>query len=135
MTIQTITLQVSDSIYQRARHTSEVLQQPAEKLLVDAIAAALPPLDDVPTEMTGELAAMALLGDEMLESVARTTMPPERQQQLDELLYEQARGELDEAEHHRLAQAMAEYGRVMLRRAHAVGLLLRRGRPVPPLRP
>jgi hypothetical protein len=131
--MQTITLQVPDNIYQRARRTSEVLQRPTEKMLVEAIAAALPPLEDTPPEMAGELAAMALLSDEMLESIARATLSPERQHQLDDWLDAQQRGELDQAGQHQLAAAMAEYGRTLLRRSHAIGLLLRRGRQAPPL--
>ncbi|MBN1887232.1 MAG: hypothetical protein JW850_04560 [Thermoflexales bacterium] len=131
--MQTITLRVPDSTYQRVQRASQVVQSPAEKMLVDTIEAAFPPLDDTPPDMAGEMAAMALLSDEALESIARATMPPDRQQQLDDLLDEQGRAELDESGQRRLAAAMAEYGRTMLRRARAVALLLKRGRPIPPL--
>jgi hypothetical protein len=102
-------------------------------MLVDTLDATLPPLDDVPSEMAGELAAMALLSDEVLENIARATMPIERQQQLHNLLDEQGSGALDKSGQCRLAALMAEYGRTMLRRAPAVALLTGRGRPVPPL--
>ncbi len=133
MTLQTITLTVPDSVYQRAQRAAEALQRPTEDMLVDTLDATLPSLDDVPAEMAGELAAMALLSDEVLENMARATMPPERQRQLHALLDEQGRGELDGAGQRQLAALMAEYGRTILRRAHAVALLVGRGHPVPPL--
>jgi len=134
MTLQTITLQVPDSVYRRARRAAEAMQRPTEEMLVDTINATLPPLDDVPTEMASELAAMALLSDEVLENIASATMPQRRQQQLHELLDAQGRSELDRGGQRQLAELMAEYGRTMLRRAHAVALLTQRGRPVPPLK-
>ncbi len=135
MTLQTITIKMPDNVYQRALRTAQALQRPTEEILVDTLNATLPPLDDVPPGMAGELAAMALLSNEVLENMARATMPPERQRQLDDLLDEQGRGEFDEPGQRQLAELMAEYGRTMLRRAHAVTLLAGRGRPVPPLEP
>jgi hypothetical protein len=135
MTLQTITIQMPDNVYQRARRAAQALQRPTEDVLFDTLSATLPPLDDVPPDMAGELAAMALLSNEVLENMARATMPPERQRQLDDLLERQGRDELDEPGQHQLAELMAKYGRTMLRRAHAVALLAGRGRPVPPLEP
>jgi hypothetical protein len=133
MTLQTITLEMPDNVYRRARRAAEALQRSTEEMLVDALNATLPPLDDVPAEMTGELAAMALLSDEVLENISNSTMPAERQKRLHDLLDGQGRGELDESGQRQLVALMAEYGRTMLRRAHAVALLTGRGHPVPPL--
>ncbi len=133
MVRQTITLQIPGDVYRRARRAAEAMQRSTEEMLVDALDATLPSLDDVPAEMTGELAAMALLSNEVLENIARATMPQERQQQLHDLLDTQGRGELDEPGQRQLASLMAEYGRTMLRRAHAIALLTRRGHPLPRL--
>jgi hypothetical protein len=67
--------------------------------------------------------------------LATSTLRPERQTLLSELLDQQGRDELDEDEQRTLAALMAEYGRSMLRRAKAVALLLARGKPVPALTP
>ncbi len=133
MTLQTITLKMPEGVYQRARRAAEALQRSTEEMLVAALDATLPLLDDVPAEMRGELAAMALLSDEVLENIAKSRMPNERQQQLHTLLDEQGRSELDEPGQRQLAALMAEYGRTMLRRAHAIALLTGRGHPIPPL--
>ncbi len=133
MTVQTITLNMPESLYQRAKQAAEVLKQPLEDVIVDTLASTLPLLDDVPAEMVGELAAMAHLSDEALQGLANNIMPVERQELLHNLLDEQSRGELDELSQRELATLMAEYGRHMLRRAKAVALLIARGRPVPAL--
>ncbi|MBI3760512.1 MAG: hypothetical protein HY260_01435 [Chloroflexi bacterium] len=100
---------------------------------METLTATLPLLDDAPADMAGELAAMAHLSDEALQELAHGMIPPERQELLHDLLDEQGRGELDETGQRELAALMAEYGRHMLRRAKAVGLLIARGRPVPVL--
>jgi len=133
MTIQTVTLNIPESVYQRAKQTADILKRPLEDVIVDALASTLPSLDDVPAEMVGELAAMAHLSDEALQGLANNVMLDERQELLRDRLDEQGRGELDESGQRELAALMAEYGRHMLRRAKAVALLIARGRPVPTL--
>ena len=133
MTVQTVTLNMPESLYQRAKQAADVLKQPLEDVIVDTLASTLPLLDDVPAEMVGELAAMAHLSDEALQGLANNVMLVERQELLHNLLDEQSRGELDELSQRELAALMAEYGRHMLRRAKAVALLIARGRPVPAL--
>ena len=131
MALQTVTLNMPESVYQRAKQAADVLKRPVEDVIVDTLASTLPSLDDVPTEMVGELAAMAHLSDEALRGLVNNVMPEERQELLHDLLDEQGRGELDESGQRELAALMAEYGRHMLRRAKAVALLIARGRPVP----
>lgn len=133
MTIQTVTLNLPESLYERAKHAAETLKRPVEDVIVDTLASTLPLLDDVPAEMVGELAAMTHLSDEALHGLANNIMLAERQELLHNLLDKQGRGELDEMEQRELARLMAEYGRYMLRRAKAVSLLIARKRPVPTL--
>ncbi len=133
MTLQSVTLHLPEPVYQRAKHAADVLQRPVEDLIIDTLTSTLPVLDDVPTEMVSEIAAMTHLSDEALQGLATSALRPERQTSLSELLDKQGRGELDEAEQRELAALMAEYGRSMLRRAKAVALLLARGKPVPVL--
>ncbi|MEW5987262.1 MAG: hypothetical protein AB1791_11550 [Chloroflexota bacterium] len=135
MTIQTVTLNMPEPIYQRARRAADALKRPLESLLVDTLDSTLPWLDDVPAEMTGELAAMALLSDEALRGMANYAMQEERQEILHDLLDAQGRGELDELGQSELTALMAEHGRYILRRAKAVALLLARGQPIPSLTP
>ncbi|MFN7947707.1 MAG: hypothetical protein U0Z53_20320 [Blastocatellia bacterium] len=131
MDVEVVTLNLPEPIYQRARHAAEALQKPLEEILVNTLASNLPVLDDVPTEMAGELTAMTYLSDEALWELANSTMAVERQERLTWLLDSQGRGELDETGERELAGLMAEYGRHMLRRSQAVALLTARGYPVP----
>lgn len=133
MTLQTVTLRMSDTTYRRAHRAATAMQRSVEDVLVDVLAVTLPPLDDVPAEMEPELAALAYLSDDTLWVVARATMPAEHQQQLHDLLDTQGRGELDQAGQRHLAALMAEYGRTMLRRAKALSLLTGRGQSFPAL--
>jgi hypothetical protein len=135
MTLQAVTLHLPEPVYQRAKHAADVLKRPVEDLIVDTLTSTLPVLDDVPAEMASEIAAMAHLSDEALQGLATSTLRPERQTLLSELLDKQGRGELAEAEQRELAALMAEYGRSMLRRAKAVALLVARGKPLPALTP
>ena len=135
MTLQSVTLHLPEPVYQRAKHAADVLQRPVEDLLIDTLTSTLSVLDDVPTEMVSEIAAMAHLSDEALQGLATSTLRPERQTLLSELLDKQGRDELDEAEQRELTALMAEYGRSMLRRAKAVALLMARKKPVPMLTP
>jgi len=135
MTLQAVTLHLPEPVYQRAKHAAEALRQPVEDLIIDTLTSTLPVLDDVPVEMVSEIAAMTHLSEEALQGLATSTLRPERQTLLSELLDKQGRGELDEEEQRELAALMAEYGRLMLRRAKAVALLLACGKPVPVLTP
>jgi len=135
MTLQAVTLHLPELVYQRAKHAADVLKRPVEDLIVDTLTSTLPVLDDVPAEMVSEIAAMAHLSDEALQGLAMSALRPERQALLSELLDKQGRGELGEEEQQELAALMAEYGRLMLRRAKAVALLLGRRKPVPVLTP
>lgn len=128
---QTVTLNMPEVVYQRAKQAADILKRPLEEILVDTLASNLPSLDDIPGEMTSEVAAMAHLSDEALQGLANNIMQEERQALLHQLLDEQGRGELDEAGQRELAALIAEYGRYMVRRAKAVALLISRGRPVP----
>jgi hypothetical protein len=133
MAVQIVTLNIPESLYQRAKQAADVLKRPVEDVIVDTLASTLPLLDDVPVEMVSELAAMIHLSDEALQGLANNVMLEEHQELLHDLLDKQGRGELDEPDQSELAALMAEYGRHMLRRAKAVALLIARGRPVPTL--
>ena len=79
MTLQSVTLQLPESVYQRAKHAADALQQPVEDLIIDTLISTLPVLDDVPAEMVSEIAAMTHLSDEALQGLATSTLRPERQ--------------------------------------------------------
>ena len=127
MTTQSVTLYLPDSIYRRVQQTAQVLQRPLEELLLDAVTTALPLLDDLPPELADDIAALALLNDAALWRIARSTMPPSNQKQLDLLLDEKSQGALTARGQQELDQLLSEYERVVLIRAQAALLLQQRG--------
>ena len=98
-----------------------------EQFLLEALENGLSLLADLPDELVDDMAALALLNDTALWRVARETMPPERQAQLDELLYKSSESSLTNSEEQSLGNLMAEYERIVLRRAQAAVLLTQRG--------
>ena len=131
MAFQTVTLQISEPVYWRAQRTAQALNWPVEEVLVQTINTALPPLDDVPPEMVDDLATLLSLDDEALWSVTREIMPSAQEKLLHDLLDKQGRDTMIEGERQKLEELMQEYGRIMLRRAHACSLLARRGHHLP----
>jgi hypothetical protein len=109
------------------QRTAQVQQRPLQQLLFDAMVTGLRLLDDLPPEMVDEMAAMALLNDAALWRVARHTLPPDRQEQLDTLLYKKGRDELSAEKARVLDELLAEYEHIILTRAHAAVLLQQRG--------
>ena len=131
MSVQAVTLNLPETVYQRAKQAADALNLPLEDVIVNTLATTLPALDDVPPEMTEELAVMAQLSDEALQGMANSLLPIARQELLDNLLDQQGRGELDEPGQRELKALMAECGRHVLRRAEAVALLIARGHSAP----
>jgi len=109
------------------RRAAQMQQRPLEKLVLDAVITGTPLLNDLPPELADEMTAVALLNDAALWRVARRTLSPGNQEQLDTLLQKKGRGELLSEEQKVLDELLAEYERAMLTRAHAAVLLQQRG--------
>ena len=77
--------------------------------------------------MVLDMAALALLNDRALWRVARQTMAEVDYQRMDQLLAEKNQGKLKDFRQLELDRYLAEYQRIVLRRAHAAVLLQQRG--------
>jgi len=131
MTVQSVTLQLSEPLMRRARQTADALQHPLEEVLTSVLAAALPDVEQAPSAMQLELARMTWLNDAELWWIARAAMPDTDQQRLAELADLQTLRSLTVQESRTLAALRDEYGRVTLKKARAYALLsLRGGRPL-----
>jgi len=125
---QTVTLTLPKAIYERARETAQVADRPLEEVLVQSILLSLPPLEEgIPLPLRAELAALPLLSDAELWTVARSTMDSEQQARVEALAEAQKHRPLTPVEQSALARLMNEAERVMLRKAEAYHLLARRG--------
>ncbi len=130
-TTQTVTVELSGSLYRSARQVAEATRKPLATVLEDSLAHILPPLDDVPPEDAQELAWLSSLDDAALWREARAEMTDTEQAEMHKLLDRQGAGELTDAEHGRLQKLLTAYGRLTVRKAHAYLLLARRGYRVP----
>ncbi len=127
MTVQHITLPLSETIADRARQAASVLQKPVEEVLAAMLAAALPDLDDVPPSMRTDLARMSWMSDEALWDVATSAMSSGKQEQLRYLAEIQRQRLLTKTEEETLDTLRQEYGKLTLCKARAYALLSMRG--------
>ncbi len=131
MTTQTITLELSESLYRSARQIAEVTKRPIEEIVQESLTHTLPPLDDVEPDEAVTLARMSTLDDTALWEEANRILSSKEQTEMQTLLDRQNAGELTETETVRLQLLMGKYGRLLVRKSHAWLLLARRGYRVP----
>jgi hypothetical protein len=133
MSVHAVTLSLPEALYQRAREAAQVSKRPLEQVLTQSIALSLPALEpDLPASARSELAALPLLSDAKLWTIARCEMDKRKQARLQTLAETQKHRLLDLVEKAELSQLMAEAEWVMLRKAEAYQLLARRGHNVFP---
>lgn len=125
MTLQTITLQIPEHIYERAQQVAETTDQPLEAVFLHELENAfLPPL---PEDEEAELSALNYLSDEALWTIAREQMPSPRQERMQGLMDGNTKGTLSEAEYQELEHLVEQGQRLMLRKGKAAALLTERG--------
>lgn len=131
MATQTVTLELSDSVYRSAIHVAQVTQRPLTDILQEGIAHTLPPLDDLSAEEADRLARLSILPDAELWRVSEALLPATEQNEVENLLENQRERNLLPEEQLRLQMLMDQYGQLLVQKAHAWLLLARRGYRVP----
>lgn len=131
MSMQTVTLELPESLYRSATRIAQATQRPLVDILQESIEHTLPPLDDVSAEEAEELAQLSSLTDAELWRISTALLPAAEQNELQELLARQGEEELLPVAQVRLQALLDEYGRLLVQRAHAWLLLARRGYHVP----
>ncbi len=127
MSLQTITLTMPEPVLGRVKRSADALRRPLEEFIVETLNAALPRIDDIPPQMSDELAAMRELSDEKLWAMARSMMPAKQQARLRALSAAQRERALAPDELQKLDALLQTYGRTTLRKAQAYALLHERG--------
>jgi len=130
--MQTVTIELPEPLYQSAYQVAQATQRPLADILQEGLAHALPPLADLPSEAAAELAHLSTLDDAALWRASATTLSASEQASLTRLLASQNAGALSPAGEAQLHTLLDEYGRLLVRKAHAWLLLARRGYRVPP---
>ena len=116
----TITLDLPDSLTERAGQAAQAMHRPLEEVIAAVLDVALPALDDVPPAIRAELVAMTWLDDQALLSIANAVLSDEDQRRLVDLT---GRDTLTVREQHDLRTLRDAYGQMTLRKARAFALL------------
>ncbi|MBI1295507.1 hypothetical protein GC175_11185 [bacterium] len=132
MNTHTITVDLPRTLFESVDRVARATHRSPEAVIQAMLAHALPPLDDVPPEEADALAALALLEDAALWQIARGELPLPVQEKIQSLLDLQNQSQLSGSQQSELQSLLDEYGKVMVRKAHATLLLARRGFQVTP---
>lgn len=116
-----VTLDLPDSLVRQADQAARIMQRPLEQVLTAVLEAALPGLDDVPSELQTRLLEMTWLGDGPLLTIAHSSMSEPEQQRLSEL--GQRSAGLTYGEQAELVLLRKCYGELTLQKARAYALL------------
>jgi hypothetical protein len=127
MTIQTVTLNLPGALYDRIKRRAEQAHRSVEMELLEAVAMAMPAVDELPSDLSETISSLAHLDDETLQRAARRHFPTEEAAELEALHFKRQDEGLTKDETQRAAELTRQYERAMLIRAQAAGLLMQRG--------
>jgi len=135
MTVQTITLNVPETLYKQLEAQARAAARSLEEVATQTLARNLPPPveDDLSPAMRAELNAMKRLSDESLWQIAESTVNPDKVALYDVLLERLHADALTPEGQEWLDRLREEADALMLRKAHAYALLQSRGRKLPSL--
>lgn len=127
MITETVTLHLPEPLYRRIQRTAQIMRQPIEDFLLDAVTTALPLLDDLPPELVNDVATLTILNDAALWRSARQTMSQSHQERMEFLMHTREGDALSLKEQRELDELLHEYERIVTIRAQAAVLLQQRG--------
>lgn len=127
MTVQAITLNLPETVYEQIRRAAEKAQRPVNEVLVEAVTAVAPVIGIAPEKLRMALAQMAYLNDAPLWQAARATMTAEQRERLEALHDKQQREGLTAEEQVEEQALLTLYRETLLVRAQAAVLLKQRG--------
>ena len=118
-----ITFTLSDPVYDRARHLSQVTGRSLQDILADTLDLSLPSLSS-PAQIS---APASMLSDQDVLKLADVQLTVSQDQRLSELLERQQAGLLTDAERAELSGLMQVYQTKLLQKAQALHEAVRRG--------
>jgi hypothetical protein len=119
MMTNSITLNLPDTIFQRAKLAAKLLNRSIEEVLESTLSTSLPVLDDTPTDLAADLAKLPTLTDAELWQVARSKMAPEHEALLHQLLDTQSERQLTANEARQLEALRQQAGKLTLIKSQA----------------
>ena len=135
MTVRTITITIPERLFLQLEAAARSSAQTLEAVVAQSLERTIPPhlVALLPSALQAELDAMEHLSDEALHTIAYSVEPPERRNQIDELIALKQDSTLTLEQETQLAALHAESEALMVRKAHAFVLLKSRGHPPPPI--
>jgi plasmid stability protein len=130
-----VTLDIPDTLYSRVKQRAEQSHRSIEDELLEMLAAAPSATDQLPDDLAGAIAPLALLDDAALWRAARHHLSASTAARLEALHFKRQSEGLTDAESATLAGLVRQYERAMLVRAQAAALLKQRGHDVSILLP
>ncbi len=127
MTVQAITLDLPQTVYEQIRQAAEKAQRPVGEVMVEAVTAVAPVIDSASEQLRMALAQMAYLNDAALWQAARATMSTEQRERLEALHHRQQRQGLTAEQQVEEQALLTLYRETLLIRAQAAILLKGRG--------
>lgn len=120
-------LAVPEAVYDRAREIAEATSRPVDQVLLDQLKRLSVPLPILPPDEQAELDALRQLSDDTLWTIAREQMPQDIQNRMQILMDRNSLGTITPKEYQELEQYVERGQRLMLRKAEASGILMKRG--------
>jgi hypothetical protein len=126
MTYQAVTVNIPDGIYKKLRQAAEIKHRSVDEIIVEAISA-IPSSFNIPTaDIRSALTQMTYMNDAALWQAARSTMPSDQRERLEELHHKQQREGLTTVEQEEVLKLEELYSETVLVRAQAAVLLKQR---------
>jgi len=121
-------IQLPENLSSRLRQLAARRQEPVEKIVEERLFTALDKeLDELPTAEQAELRALHHLSDDALRAIAGEQMSADNQAQISQLMNGQSKGTLTQDQQELLAALVDRGEQLMLRKAEAAAILVRRG--------
>ena len=132
---QTITINLSDTLYKQLKRAAELSRQPTEAIIIQSLTHTLPALlEEIPAQYQPDVYPLLQMSDADLQQEANRTFPLDRWAEYEALLDKKKTGLLTTDEETRLDALRREADVLMFRRGYAAVLLKRRGYRLPTLR-
>src|SRR5436309_1632021 len=111
MPLQTVTLQIPDVLYSRLKQRAERARRSVEAELMEVLVTAVPVAEELPADLSEAVSPLSVLEDEDLWQAARSRLPAEEVDRLEEHHLKRQPEGLMEAEERILADLVRRYER------------------------
>lgn len=118
-----VTISLPEDVYQRAQRFSRLVNRDLASVLADTVGSSLPPISD----QIETLPAIAELSDQAVLDLARSTLSPQQDKRLSELLEKQREGQLVGDDFQELEALMQAYNEGWLRKTAGLVEAVQRG--------